>query len=218
MSVATANNLVVSVRLLMTNYIAHPFWPERNQVIEIEKKSGCNRQKSDDKRMAAIKAECQKQGYTYDQYLQFCERAKEQFYRRDDRTIYIPRHQIAGALVQTIAGAPKALRGSFTKDNFRALIQIGDFQTDRHEADGIFGRFVKLESSNQRSWQQNEFIGQYLEKGTPFVAAGTIGMSDKRQEDTVKSLLKAAVETIGIGAARKMGFGRGVVADWAVLT
>lgn len=205
--------MIVNVELRMTNYIAHPFWPARNRVIEIEKKSGCNRQKSDDKRLAAIKAECSKQGYTYEQYLEFCEQAKDQWYRRDGKII-IPRHQLAGAIVQTIAGSPKALRGSFDKDNFRALIQLGDFITNRSEASGIFGRFVKLEGSNQRSWQENEYIGAYLDQGEPFTAEGVISIGEPKQEETVRALLRAAVETIGIGAARKMGFGRGEVRRW----
>lgn len=205
--------LTIQVELMMNNYIAHPFWPARNRVIEIEKKSGCNRQKSEDKRLAAIKAECSKQGYTYEQYLKFVEEAREQWYKKDGH-IYIPRHQIAGALVQTIAGAPKALRGPFDKDNFRALVQIGDFMTDLDRADGVFARFVKLESSNQRSWQENEYIGVYLDSGEQFVAAGCIALMDKRHEGPMHALMEKAVESIGIGAARKMGFGRGKSNRW----
>ena len=206
----------IRITLAMANYIAHPYWPARNRVIEIEKKSGVNRQKSDEKRQAALKAECDRQGYTLAQYEQFKRDAAEQWYRKPQAPagkIIIPRHQIAGGLVQAIGGAPKALRGPFDRDNFRALVQIGDFQTDLTEASGVFGRFVKLEGSNQRSWQENEFIGHYLDQGEPFEASGMISCAPK-QEDTVKSLLVAVLENIGIGAARKMGFGRGTVKAW----
>lgn len=204
----------ISVTLQLNNYIAHPFWPARNACIEIEKKSGVNRQKSEEKRIAALKAECSRQGCTYEQYLEFRKQAAEQWYRNSDGTIYIPRHQIAGGLVQTIGTAPKALRGQFDRDNFRALVQISDFATDREKADGVFSRFVKLEGSNQRSWQENEYLGQYLETGEPFEARGTIAVIDEKARDTVKALITATVEMVGIGAARKMGFGRGVVAEW----
>lgn len=207
--------MLVHVSLELKNYIAHPFWPERNRCIEIEKKSGVNRQKSEEKRVAALKAECTRQGVTYEQYLELREKAADQWYRRDGKII-IPRHQIAGSLVQTIASSPKALRGPFDKDNFRALVAIGDFTTERTKADGVFGRFVKLEGSNQRSWQENEFIGQYLDAGSPFTAEGTIDVIDHRQVDTVKALLEAVVDRVGIGAARKMGFGRGKVLTWNV--
>jgi len=208
--------LLIQIELLMESYIAHPFWPARNRVIEIEKKSGVNRQRSEDKRQAALKAECERQGYTMEQYEQFRVEAAEQWYRQDGpgTTIIVPRHQLAGALVQAIATAPKALRGPFDKDNFRALVQIGDFVTDRSEPSGVFGRFVKLEGSNQRSWQENEFIGQYLDNGEPFKASGTISLADHKQVDTVKAILTKAVETTGLGAARKMGFGRGKIASW----
>jgi hypothetical protein len=205
--------MLISVELQMTNYIAHPFWPEKNRCIEIEKKSGVNRQKSEDKRIAALKAECERQGYTYEQYLDLRKKSADEWYRTDGH-IVIPRHQVAGSLVQTIAGSPKALRGSFDKDNFRALVQIGDFTTDRTTHDGVFSRFVKLEGSNQRSFQENQYVGCYLDNGEPFKASGKIDCEEK-QAATVKQLLAKAVETIGIGAARKMGFGRGVIVSWA---
>ena len=204
----------IRVKLQMNNYIAHPFWPARNTCIEIEKKSGVNRQKSEEKRIAALKAECARQSYTYEQYLAFREQAAEQWYRNADRMIYIPRHQLSGALVQVIGSAPKALRGQFDRDNFRALVQLGDFATDRTKADGKFSRFVKLDSSNQRSWQENEYVGCYLDAGEPFIAQGTIAVADQKAADTVKSLLTAAVEMVGVGAARKMGFGRGAIVEW----
>ena len=204
----------IQIVLEMTNYIAHPFWPARNTCIEVEKKSGVNRQKSDEKRAAALKAECSRQGITYERYLELRKEAAEQWYRFPDGTIYIPRHQLAGAIVQTIGSAPKALRGQFDRDNFRALIHLGDFATDRTEPDGVFARFVKLEGSNQRSFQENEYLGCYLDKGEPFHATGTIAVADAKQSDTVKALLAAAVEMTGLGAARKMGFGRGRIAEW----
>lgn len=206
--------MIVHVSLELKNYIAHPFWPERNRCIEIEKKSGVNRQKSDEKRVAALKAECTRQGVTYEQYLELRVKAADQWYRRDGRVI-IPRHQVAGGIVQAIASSPKALRGPFDKDNFRAMVAIGDFTTDRSQADGVFGRFVKLESSNQRSWQENEYVGQYLDNGEPLTAEGTIDIHDARNADTVKALLSAVLERVGIGAARKMGFGRGKVLTWS---
>lgn len=206
---------LIEVELSYASYIAHPFWPETNARIEIEKKSGVNRQKSDDKRAAALKAECSRQGFTYARYLEMVELSQRQFYTREDGTIYIPRHQIAGGLVQVIGGSPKALRGRFTKDSFRALVQIGDFDTKRTECSGVFARFVKLESSNQRSWQKNEYIGQYLGEGEPFAARGTIGLTDQADEETVRALFEALVTQVGTGGARKMGFGRGTIASWS---
>lgn len=208
--------MLISVVLKMTNYIAHPFWPARNICIEIEKKSGVNRQRSEDKRESALRAECKKQGYACEQYQNFRREAAEQWYKKADGKIYIPRHQLAGGLVQAIGCSPKNLRGIFDSDNFRALIHLGDFTTDRTEADGVFSRFVKLEGSNQRSFQENEYIGCYLDEGEPFYASGKIDLPDEKQADTVKRIFEKTIESIGIGAARKMGFGRGSISSWEI--
>jgi hypothetical protein len=204
----------VNVTLEITSYIAHPYWPAKNQCIEIEKKSGVNRQKSEEKRVSALKAECQHQGISYDRYLELREEARSEWYRRADGTIYIPRHQLAGMFVQMIAGSPKALRGPFDKDNFRALVQVGDFETDLKEPSGTFSRFVKLDGSNQRSFQENQYLGQYLDQGSSFTARGVITIADPKNEDTVRALLNESIQRVGLGAARKMGFGRGRVAEW----
>ena len=71
----------MNVTIRLKNYIAHPFWPARNTCIDIEKKSGVNRQKSDEKRIAALKAECEKTGITYERYLELRIEAAEQWYR-----------------------------------------------------------------------------------------------------------------------------------------
>ena len=161
-----------------------------------------------------MKAECERQGITLEKYEQLKIEAAAQWYRNDGGIIIIPRHQLSGAIVQVIGSAPKALRGQFDRDNFRALVHIGEFTTDREKADGVFSRFVKLEGSNQRSWQENEFIGCYLGKGEPFNANGVIELPNEKVADTVKALLTAAVESVGVGAAHKMGFGRGVIVTW----
>ena len=208
--------MLIDVVLEMRSYIAHPYWPETNACIEIEKKSGVNRQRSDDKRVTALKAECQKQGVTYEEYLRMKERSKKQWYSRKNGCIFIPRHQIAGAIVQAIAGSPKALRGPFDQDNFRALVELGDFETTEKKNTSVFARFVKLDGSNQRSWQENEFLGKYLDEGEPFLATGKIGVRDQKHADVVRALLTKVLEDVGIGASRKMGFGRGRIKSYKV--
>ena len=201
----------MQVSIQFNSYIASPYWPAKELVIRIQKDSGVNRQKSDEKRTAALKAQCNKMGMTYEAYLAAIKDSERQWYVNDAGYIYIPRHQLAGAFVEAVGQSPKALRGPFTKDNFRALVQVGDFTTEKTKADGVFERYVKLDASNMRSLQRNEYIGNYLTEGKEFVAKGVILPSDKRQADTVKRLLQQVVESIGVGGSRKMGFGRGVV-------
>jgi hypothetical protein len=191
----------------MEKYIAHPYWQEREEVIRIQRDSGMNRQKSDEKRMAALKAQLNKVGSSLEQYRELEKRAERQWYRtdsKDDGAIVIPRHQLAGCLVEAVGRAPRNLRGRFDKDSFRHLVQMSDFVTDKTASDGVFDRYVKLEKSNMRSRQRNEYVESFTAKGTVSIP------SDVKVED-VRRLLEYAIEDIGVGASRKMGFGRGVV-------
>lgn len=211
---------VYQVELAMESYIAHPYWPSRERVIRISKDSGMTRQKSDEKRDAALAAQLDKDGLTMDQYKALLKEAARQWYTAADGEIIIPRHHLAGSLVQTVGTSPKGLRGSLDKDSFRAIVQLGDFRTGKTAADGVFSRYVKLEGSNMRSFQENEFIGNCALANVfdrQFVAVGTISLPDDSPDalpDTVKRLLTVAVEKTGLGAARKMGFGRGAIQSW----
>lgn len=210
----------VELEIQLRSYIAHPYWPERNLVIDIDKKSGVNRQKSDEKRRAALEAECSKRSMTFDDYLAAQKRAAEPWYRDEEGLIVIPPHQLGGAFVQMIGQSPKALRGPFTKENFRAMVQVGFFATGKKESDGVFGRFVKLETSNQRSWQENDFVGEAIDfrkgamVGSPFTASGLLAIHDAKEAKTVRAILEKALLSIGVGACRKMGFGRGTLTSW----
>ena len=132
--------------LSMESYIAHPYWPEREKVIGIQLRSGVNRLKLEDKKLAALKSECEKQGITLADYYSFVEKAARQWYRLDnddaDSTIIIPRHQLAGSLVETIGRTPKAVHGKYNAESFRHHVRISDFTTDRTAHDEVFDRYV----------------------------------------------------------------------------
>jgi hypothetical protein len=201
------NRSELTCELLMEKYIAHPYWQEREEVIRIQRDSGMNRQKSDEKRAAALKAQLDKVGLTMKQYEELVRRADRQWYRageKDDGAIVIPRHQLAGCLVEAVGRATKNLRGRFEKDSFRHLVQLSDFVTDKTVADGVFDRYVKLEKSNMRNRQRNEFIQE-------FTATGTVSIPSDVKVADLRRLMDFAIEDIGVGASRKMGFGRGVV-------
>lgn len=199
----------MNVTLMLKNHISHPYWAEKELTIRIEKDSGCNRLKSPEKKVSAIKAQCDIVGISYESYLDAVKAAKAQWYMQNGK-IYIPRHQIHGALVQAVGLAPKALRGVFTKDNFRAMVQISDFVSNKTSPDGIYTRYVKDAVSNMRRLTQNEYVGEYLDKGAPVEFKGTICCDDNKLEN-VKRLMTEVVTNIGIGACRKMGWGRGEV-------
>jgi CRISPR/Cas system endoribonuclease Cas6 (RAMP superfamily) len=107
-------------------------------------------------------------------------------------------------LVEAVGRATRNLRGRFEKDSFRHLVQLSDFVTDKTVADGVFDRYVKLEKTVMRSRQRNEFIQD-------FTATGTLSIPGDVKVADLRRLLDYAVEEVGVGASRKMGFGRGVV-------
>lgn len=202
---------VVKVEFALEAYIDQPYWTERELLIRIQKDSGMSRQKSDEKRAAAIAAHLKKLDMTIEQFRALEKKAAEPWNKDAAGLILIPRHKLAGMFVQTIGGATKSLRGAFTKDNFRSLVQIGDFTTDRREKDGVYSRFVKNDATNMRRLQEDEFIGRYLDLGSPepVYCSGTISISDGHKPQTVKSILETGIATVGLGSCRKMGFGLG---------
>jgi len=191
-------------------YIAHPYWPEREQVVNIQKQSGMNRARSEDKRDAALRRYLEKLGLTMADYKKLEVAASNEWYRNASGHIVIPRHHLSGCLVQACKSSPAGTR--FSQDQLRCLLQIADFTTDRKTADGIFERFVLPTDgkgnpiSNQRRLTKNEFIAG-------FTAGGTIDF-DKSDvsEKAVRELLQYAGKYVGVGASRKMGYGRFKVA------
>lgn len=218
MGKSVAERKTIRCAIQFESYIAHPYWPEREKAIRIQLHSGVNRLKNDDKKVAAIKGQCEKEGITVEEYEKMLGLAGRQWYRVDsyDLTtpIIIPRHQLAGCLVETVGRTPKAIKGKYEKDSFRALVQLSDFVTEKTEKDGVFSRFVKLETSNKRDLQENEFIGRYETTGAAFIATGTLNVEAEANLDDLKRLFNYAVMEVGVGASRKMGFGRGKVVEF----
>lgn len=186
------------------DYIADPYWPERNTVIDIQKKSGMSRARSDDKRAQALSSYLKKEGITMEEYQRLCETADRKWYRLnpDDQTteIVIPRHQFSSALVQAVASAPAGSR--FPADDLRSKLRLGTFRTGKFKHDCTFERYIKPKESGQRRFQSNEVIKDFDATGT---------LQTIYDEDAVKHLMDHACFFVGIGAARKMGYGRGRV-------
>lgn len=187
------------------SYIAHPYWPEKGDLIDIQKKSGMNRVRSDEKREKSLATYLESIGMTAERYAEIVELSERQWYRQNgavDSPIVIPRHQISAALVECCKSAPAAVRAKLHADSLRHHLRLSDFVTDKKAADGVFDRYVKLETSNQRSRQRNEFIRD-------FAATGTIDCEPDAKLDQLQRFLEYAFREVGVGASRKMGYGRG---------
>lgn len=192
-------NLQVSFTL--TSYIAEPFWPELSEVIGIQKL--ISPKLGEEKKVAALKAILEKKGLTMADYANLQERAARKWYRNDDGAIIIPRHQIAGALVQTVKNAPAAIRGKFHKDSFRNYVRVSDFLTNKKEKDELFDRYVSnFPKTNERRRTISEVV-------TNVACQGVVSLADIYKVEDFERIMRVSISDVGIGACRKMGYGRG---------
>jgi len=200
----------MELALKFVRYIAHPYWPEMDQVVTITKQSGMNRARSEDKREKSLQTYLEKIGMTNQQFAELQAKADRKWYRadNDDETseIIIPRHQFSGCLVQACASAPAGCR--YDQEELRSILQVGDFRTGKFTHDWILERFVKPMDgkgnvlSNQRRLTKSWVI-------LDFNAVGTVEWDPRdAKEKNVLDLLRHAGRKIGVGAARKMGYGR----------
>jgi hypothetical protein len=198
------NRNVYTVTLKVESYIAEPYWPELDDLINIQKKSGVNRCKSEAKREASLKAYLKQEGISPEAYAALESKAKERWYKDEQGRIFIPRHHLAGCLVQTVKTAPAAIRGKFDADSFRHHVRISDFATDKKVKDELFDRYVKNEATNQRRRSISEVI-------TDFPCVGTVEINEMFKEKDFHNLLTYALSETGLGSCRKMGYGRGSI-------
>jgi len=204
------------VTLKIDKYIAHPFWNETSEIVNIQKVSGVNRVRSEDKRDAALTSYLKKQGMSAKEYDALVEKSQRQWYRKknDDMKskIIIPMHQIFGMLVHGSMSAPAGCR--INPDNVRSTLQVSDFETNKVKSDGVFSRYVLPTGpdgkpiSNQRRLTKNEYVEDVEAVGKVVFDPNEV------KADAVRELIEHALHKCGIGASRKMGYGRGVVAKF----
>lgn len=204
-----------NVTLAMRSYIADPYWPEQERVISIRKQSGVDRARSEEKREATLTNFLKKIGVTQEQYRDLEKRSKEPWYRviRGDEAspIIIPAKQLAGMLVHAAEMSPAGTR--VKTDNLRSLIHVGDFKTNRVKSDGTFSRYILPKDgkgnplSNQRRYSEDEYIKD-------FSAQGIVEFADAMKPANVKELFAFAIESVGVGACRKMDYGRGELVEF----
>ena len=184
-------------------YIASPYWPEMYQCIEIEKKSGVNRARTDANRRKALEAYLSSENMTPQQYEALKALAARPFHA-DEQGIYIPADNIISALVNANMVAPRSMR----IENLRVAVTASDFRTDKQQPDGIWRRFAVVtmgtgqKASNQRGLRENAYIQD-------FAATGTIDVEPEMVDPkALVKLLEFTGRIVGIGASRKMGWGR----------
>jgi hypothetical protein len=194
-----------------TKYIADPYWPELEESINIQKASGMNRSRSEQKRHQALADYLKRIGWSAEQYAALEHKAHLPWYRQDgeDSPIIIPSHQVYGCLIESCKNVSASLRPC-DANNLRFVLQVSDLLTERRDKDGDYKRLVMPKSgsgqplSNQRALRSNPYIEN-------FTATGTITYSTEQvahQGDTIEDFITWAGQFTGVGASRKMGCGR----------
>jgi hypothetical protein len=203
-------------------YIGHPYWVEREKVINITKKSGTNRAKSEATRLSSLHQYLDSIEMSLEDYERLVTDADRPFYTAqavDNLTfgefpcgdhqpdeITIPPLQIFGCLVQASKAAAAAIR-VVKPEQVRNAFTVAPIYTGKVTPDGVWERFAVLEESNQRSFRSNEFIKD-------FVGRLTLTFDPEMGDPTrVLPFLKFAGREIGLGASRKLGWGRFTVTE-----
>lgn len=139
--------------------------------------------------------------------------AERPFYTTPDGFIVLPANHVASMMVNACMEARAASRPC-PPDQLRARVDVSDFLTAKTESDGVWERFAVVTGgtgaklSNQRALRRNEYIED-------FDARGTFALDpDFVRPDTLQKLLEWAGENVGIGASRKMGWGRFTVSEF----
>jgi len=201
----------VELRFTEPGYIESPYWPEMYRMIEISKISGANRIRSDKKRRECLEEHLRSLGMTLADYEQLERDAARPFHTVNGTgsEIIIPADKILSCLVSASDEAPSKIR----IDSIRTVMRPTDFHTGKTEPDGTWERFAVVKTgsgktlSNQRGFRANPYI-------LNFVASGSIEHDPQMVKPAaILDLLRFAGRVKGIGASRKMGWGRFEVAS-----
>ena len=178
-------------------------------MINIQKTSGLNRARSASGRRKALEEFLQGIGKTLEWYEDLERQAAEPFYRTNGAgsEIIIPDLHVYAFLVQTCDTARSATRPC-DPDQVRSRFVVTPWTTGKTKADDVFERFASVTSgtgqklSNQRGFRSSQYIKD-------FTAEGSISFEpDFVDAKTLRAAIEYGGNFVGIGASRKMGFGR----------
>lgn len=189
-------------------YIANPYWPELEKLINIQKESGMNRARSSANRRKALEEHLQSAGMTFEQYVALEKKAKQPFYYGGaGEEIIIPELHVTSFLVATCDEIRSATRPC-EPNQVRSRFIVTPWQTGKTKADGIWSRFVVVSAgsgqklSNQRGLRESYYVSD-------FTATGQITFDqDYVDPKTLGKALEWGGAFVGIGSSRKMGWGR----------
>lgn len=191
----------------LRGYIADPYWPERERLINVQKSSGLNRAKSDAARRKALEEYLRSTGMSVGDYEKLSTLASRPFYTDADGCIVIPELHVMSFLVATIDQARAAMRPC-DPDQVRSRFVVSQWTTGKRQSDGVWSRFAVVAAgggqklSNQRGLRESKYIDN-------FTATGTIELDENFIKPAIlEQAIRWGGQFVGIGASRKMGWGR----------
>lgn len=194
-------------------YVAEPYWPEMERVINITKESGMNRARSQANRRKALEEYLNSHGMTLADFEELERLSRRPFHTDDAGQIIIPADKISAFLVN-VASEIRAASKPCNPDQVRSRIVCSDFATGKTEPDGVWERFAVVSGgsgnklSNQRGLRRSHYI-------TEFSARGTFTIDpDFVNPETLQNAVRWGGLFVGIGACRKMGRGRFALESW----
>jgi hypothetical protein len=218
----------IDMELFIESYISHPYWPEREKVINITKESGMARARSSANRRKALQEYLEAHDMTLADFEALEALADRPWHLSEDGHIIVPKRSVDGMLTQAADQARAAFR-AFPADMARTACRATSWVTDATPDQACeWERFVVVTAgtgaklSNQRAIRRNWFIGNCppddtLVAGPKVTATSHVEIDEEMvKPDTLRNMLRWAGQWVGIGASRKMGWGRFSIREWDI--
>jgi hypothetical protein len=210
---------MIEIEVHLRSYIAHPYWPEMERLINIQKESGMNRARSSANRRKALEQHLKMLDMKLADYDELERLANRPFHADELGAVVIPKANVDAMLVQT-CDTIRAAGRPCPPDQVRTVLRASGWSTNIAEAEALeWRRFAVVSAgtgaklSNQRGLRVNRYIGGDPPGEEPptdkVIATGRLDPNPEMvRPDVLRSALVYAGEWVGIGASRKMGWGR----------
>jgi hypothetical protein len=220
--------MIIYLSVHLESYIAHPYWPEQEKLINITKESGMSRARSSANRRKALQEYLEAHDMTLADFDKLSELANRPWHTNEVGNIIIPKRSVDGLLTEAADKARAAFR-AFPAEMARTACRATSWTTNAKPEDArTWERFVVVTGgtgaklSNQRALRRNAYIGAAPPDDTlPPTGKVTADGEMEINEDMVRpevlaNMLRWAGQWVGIGASRKMGWGRFTIEEWVV--
>lgn len=209
----------INLEINLHSYIGHPYWPEMERLVNITKESGMSRARSSANRRKALEEYLRAENMTLAQYEELEKLANRPFYTDAEGRIVVPARHVEGMLV-TMCNTARAANKPCPADMVRTVLRPTMWQTELRPDDALmWERYAVVTSgtgaklSNQRGLRRNQYVGAHPPADCvptkEVIAVGNLDLNEEMvKPEVLHKTLQWAGEWVGIGASRKMGWGR----------